>query len=321
MGPGAEWRTDAAEAGARLDHVLAARAAISHAAARRLLAEGRVLHNGHRAVKGARVREGDRLVVAGPLPGEAEPGPRPEPELPLDVLHVDAQLVVVGKPAGRPSHPLRAGEGGTVANALVARFPECATAADPVREGGLAHRLDRDTTGALLAARDPATWRGLRRAFSQGLVRKEYLAVAEGELRSARVVERALAHVPGDARRMVCVAEDSPGAQPARSEIQPLACAGGLTLVRVVARSGRTHQIRVHLASLGHPLVGDLLYGGPPADPRAPGHLLHAARLELPHPAGGHLDVQAPLPPDRAALLAALGLRAGEVGEAQPGRR
>ncbi len=120
------------------------------------------------AVDGARARKGDRVAAGARVTLREQPAvgdalaPAAQPELPLDVLHLDATLVAVCKPAGPPSHPLRAGETGTLANALVARFPECAGAGRDPREAGLVHRLDRGTSGVLVAARDPGTWQSLR---------------------------------------------------------------------------------------------------------------------------------------------------------------
>lgn len=280
---------------------------ISHAAARRLLEEGMVRLGSRRPRKGERVAAGQRITVEGAIPDAAGLRPLPQPELPLVVLHADEALLALDKPAGIPCHPLRAGETGTLANALVARFPECAYAGDDPREGGLVQRLDTGTSGVLLAARDGATWRALRALLSSGRSDKEYLALVDGVVRQPGEVTRALLHAPGDARRVLCVPEDTPEARPARTRYQPIGGDSRHTLLRAFTSTGRMHQVRAHLADAGHPLTGDVLYGGAP---ELPAFLLHAARLVLPHPRGGTLDLRAPLPAPSLAVLAALGIAA-----------
>jgi 23S rRNA pseudouridine1911/1915/1917 synthase len=293
--------------GARLDQWLARALHCSRREAQRLIAEGAVRVGGSVAKKGMRMAAGAEVEVAHAPAGTEEKRPVPE-ALPLVVLHQDAALVAVDKPAGMPTHPLRAGERGTVANRLLALFPECATVADDAREGGVAHRLDVDTSGVLVAARTRQAWLLLRRAFADGLVEKEYLALVAGAPPERGTIEVALAHA---GRRVRVSGERDLDALPASTRYEVVtrgrdASGGELALVRAWSSSGRMHQIRAHLAHLGYPLVGDPLYGGPPAAPGTHGHFLHAARLGLPHPTGGApLTVEAPLPEDRAAVLTA----------------
>ena len=303
----ADWTVADGEDGARLDHFVAAHAGCSHAAARRVVEGGAAKINGRRAKKGERLRKGDRVTVSGALPDAVSLRPIAQPELPLEVLLLDEECVALNKPAGIASHPLVAGELGTLANALVARYPECAGLGKDPREAGLAHRLDRDTSGVLLAARTPAAWEALRASFSDGGVRKEYLALVSGVVTAPLVIALPLAHDPRDRRRVRVVGELDDGveeARPARTEVEPIASAGDLTLVRARAITGRMHQVRAHLAHAGHPIVGDALYGGGPLEGLT-GHFLHAARIAI---ATRGLDVRAPLPADRAALLGRLGL-------------
>ncbi|HEX2569956.1 MAG TPA: RluA family pseudouridine synthase [Polyangia bacterium] len=286
-----EWTVAAEEAGQRLDHFVADRAGCSHAAARRLVVEERVRVDGRRGRKGGMVRAGERVTVEGPLPEAGQLQPVPEAGLGVEVIYVDEDLVALAKPPGMASHPLRAGERGTLANALVARFPECAEVGADPREAGLVHRLDRDTSGVLMAARHAAAWQSLRRVFREGRVGKEYLALVAGEVQAPGEVDLPLAHHPGDRKRMR-VARPGEEGQPARTQFAPLAGAGGKTLLVVRMSTGRMHQVRVHLAHAGHPLVGDLLYGGPEPLPGLEGHFLHAWRIELPHPGGAHSEDQ-----------------------------
>lgn len=260
--------------------------------------------DGARAAKGARVHGGALVSVEREPPREDELRPLPDAGAPLDVLLVDEAIVALAKPAGMATHPLRAGEHGTLANALVARFPECALVADDAREGGVAHRLDTETSGVVLAARTRAAWQSLRRAFSDGAVAKEYLALVAGAPPERATVAAALVH----AGKRVRVARDSDlDRLAARTEVETLARGAGVALVRARSSSGRMHQIRVHLSHLGHPLVGDALYGGPPPAAGTRGHFLHAAAVTFPHPATGTpTRIEAPLPPDRAAVLVAV---------------
>lgn len=290
--------------GARLDAWLARALTCSRREAQRLIADGAVRLDGARAKKGSRVAAGAAVRVEQAPARADERRPQPEPDAPLEVLHVDDALVAVAKPAGIPTHPLRAGERGTLANSLVARFPECAAVADDAREGGVAHRLDVETSGIVLAARTRAAWLALRRAFGAGAVAKEYLALVAGAPPPHGSVDLALVHA---GRRVRVAGERDLASLAAVTDFEVLARGDGVALLRASSSSGRMHQIRVHLAHLGHPLVGDSIYGGPPPAPGTRGHFLHADAVSFHHPStGASTTLRAPLPPDRAAALAAL---------------
>jgi 23S rRNA pseudouridine1911/1915/1917 synthase len=257
-----------------------------------LFAAGAVSIHGRRARKGDRVRRGDTLTLEQAPETLADRAPRPE-ELPLSWLHVDEAIVALDKPPGMPSHPLRGGELGTAANRLVARYPECAGAGADPREAGLIHRLDGGTSGVLVAARDRDSWIELRRQLAAGEVEKEYVALVAGDIAGPGGCALPLRTAGGRAR----VAPDDPRALPAATRWTPIERRGELTLVRARARTGRMHQIRAHLAEAGHPIAGDRDYGGPPAPVGEPGHLLHAASIQLTHPrTGERLRIEAPLP-------------------------
>ncbi|MEZ4366126.1 MAG: RNA pseudouridine synthase [Kofleriaceae bacterium] len=209
------------------------------------------------------------------------------------------ELIAVCKPAGMPSHPLRAGERGTAAGGIVAWYPECAGVGVDPREAGLVHRLDGDTTGVLVAARDQATWEELRAAFGRGAVHKTYLALTAGAPRRLRC-DAALS------QRGARVVVDEADGLPASTSFEVLAESEGLAWVRCTAHTGRMHQVRAHLAACGAPLVADLRYGGPP-DPQLATFVLHAAELTLPRP-DGPLAITAPLPAATAAIVRARGL-------------
>ncbi|OGQ13051.1 MAG: hypothetical protein A2138_14545 [Deltaproteobacteria bacterium RBG_16_71_12] len=281
--------------GARLDRAVSVLFDVPVAAARRLVAARRVLVDERRRRKGDTVRAGQTVLVEGPGRWLA---PAPDPR--LRVLFNDAELIVVDKPAGVPCHPLIPGEGGTVVDALAALFPEIERASpEAPREAGLVHRLDTGTSGCLAVARSEKAWRELRAAFATDAVLKRYQALVHGQVVGERVVEARVAHDPADPRRM----RVDPAGRPATSVVRALVSGADVSLVEVVMHGGRRHQLRVHLASLGHPIVGDALYGAPrAADMVWP--LLHARSLELP----GRARVQAPLPAALFAAAAARGL-------------
>lgn len=293
----AETGVVVAGAPARLDaFVLAAAPQLSRRLVHRLIAEGAVRVNGRPARKGLRLRAGDAVTV--PQLG----GLRPEPETALAILHEDGRVVAVEKPGGMRSHALDPRERGTAAGFVLARWPETAGVGDPLAPG-LVHRLDTGTSGILVAARTPDSYESVRAAFAGGRVEKRYLAVVAGAP-PRTVVRTPLAH-EGPAGRRMRPARPGERAWPAESAVEPLATAGGLTLVGVLIRSGVTHQVRAHLASLGCPVAGDRLYGGPEVG-LAPGrHALHAAGLVLAVAGVAHLALESPLPDDMAALVPA----------------
>lgn len=301
-----QLQVDEADDGDRLDVVLVRRVpGMSRAKARRLIAEGHVRVDGRRVRKGQPVAAGARITLAA-LPAPSDFPAAPDPDLPLCVVHEDPRLVVVDKEAGVPSHPLRPDERGTVAGALVARYPEMASVGHARREPGLVHRLDNDTSGLLLAARDAAAFTFLTEALAAGRFDKRYLALCAGRLGAPRRIDFPLASRRGSRRVVACTdpAEaDRLRARRAETEVLEATPAGpSFTLATMRARSASRHQIRAHLAALGHPLVGDALYGGPPA-PGLHRHFLHASHLAFPHPDGGRLEVASPLPADLEGIV------------------
>jgi 23S rRNA pseudouridine1911/1915/1917 synthase len=289
----------------RLDKAVAKLFGVSRGRAMEWIAEGRVRIDGKRAPKGAPAPPGARISVQKPPPDQ----PVPEPDLPIRIVHADSHLVVADKPAGMPSHPLKPGEKGTAANALVGRFPELAQVGLATREGGLVHRLDTDTSGLLLAARTEAAHAMLRAQFSARTVEKDYLALVAGEIHAGGEIALPLLHDPRDARRMQAASDpdyaEEHGARPAVTRFVPVERKGGFTLLEVEIPTGVMHQIRAHLAFIGHPLAGDALYGGPEV-PALPRHFLHAARLAFAHPDGSRVRYESPLPVDLLAVWSAL---------------
>jgi len=298
----------AASDGARLDVFLRDHlAGLGRAAVRRLIEDGRVTLEARRANGRERVRAGQRVAVR----GEIGAGALPDPSAPLVIAYEDAACVVANKPAGMPSHPLAPGELGTLASALVARFPEMANFGYSAREPGIVHRLDTDTSGLVLAARTPEAFSDLRAQLEAGSIDKRYLALCAGVPERIGVPLHAALSARGP-RVHVQLDEGL-----ARSDMQSITTeivrivsthAGGeLALIEVKAARARRHQVRAHLAALGHPLVGDALYGGP-STPLLARHFLHAGVLVfVPPGAPAPLRVEAPLPNELSAVLSAAG--------------
>lgn len=284
----------------RVDRVVADGAGVAMAVARRLCGDGRV-----RGDRGQRLAAGDRLTAGTVIVVEDQPWLQPV-DAPLSVLWFDEDVAVVDKPAGLPCHPIDPGEADSVVHRLMARFPEVATASPDAREGGLVHRLDTGTSGCLAVARSREAWRSLRAAVDDA--DKTYLALVAGAplaLDGTVLVDR-IAHDRTDRRRMTVVPDGADHDDDVGQTGVVVLGRGRLDgvevgLVRLALHGGRRHQLRVQLASRGHPLVGDQLYGGPLVGD-ASGPLLHAWRLALP----GKPPVTAGLPgPFRAALEAA----------------
>jgi 23S rRNA pseudouridine1911/1915/1917 synthase len=331
------FRADRGDAGIRLDRVLrrhlADRPDVSRHALQGRIAAGEVAVNGRAAARPAlRLRLGDEVALdLPPLPPRRV---HPAQELPLAILHEDEHLLAVDKPAGLVVHPAAGHRDGTLWNALLFRArgwssPGDAESADGLgeREGrrpSLVHRLDRGTSGVLLVAKSAAVHAGLARALRAPVAEKVYLALVYGRTRlpHGRIAGK-IGLDPADRRRRV-VTEEGREALTLYERLGE-AAASPLSLLACRLKTGRTHQIRVHLAALGHPLVGDPLYGEPRhvagllraiPDP----HLaalcrglarpaLHAWRLAFTHPVTRErLALESPLPPDLAGLLAAAGL-------------
>lgn len=269
--------------------------------AKTLIDAGRVRIDGRRARKGQEVAPGT-VVDVEDRPDQPQ-GLRPNPALAMTILHEDAVVVAVDKPPGMPTPALSAGETDTVANFLIARFPDIATVGAPL-EPGLVHRLDNDTSGVLLAARTDAAHTDLRRQFSDRRVVKKYLALVRGDVAQAMTIDAPIDHGRGKRRRMR-LAEPGSG-RDAVTHVLPLRRFGSHTLLEVEMRSGVRHQIRVHLAAIGHPIDGDRLYDSE-ADPAVGRHLLHASSITFVHPEGGEtVIIRSDLPGDFRDRLAAL---------------
>jgi 23S rRNA pseudouridine1911/1915/1917 synthase len=292
-------RVDQAHAGGRVDHVVAeAVHGLGVAGARRLVAAGAVRLDGRVARKGERVAAGQSIEIddAAATGAGAAAGVEPDAAIVVGWLVVDDAFVAIDKPAGVPSHPLRAGERGTAANAIVARFPECAAASPDAREGGLVHRLDNDTSGVLVAARGRQAWDELRAALRAPTCVKTYLAEVAGA-----PPERGVETAPiGRAGRRGGRVRVGSGRAPlaARTEWEVVERRGPTSLVRARLHAGRAHQVRAHLAAAGFPIAGDAVYGDDVARSAAPRLRLHAHTISFVHPrTRAALLIEAPPPP------------------------
>jgi 23S rRNA pseudouridine1911/1915/1917 synthase len=290
----------------RLDHYLVRTGfAPSRRVAQELVARGMVRINGRRSKKSEIVGADDRVEVAATHRRAAI---EPNADLRLEVVHEDAAVIVVNKAGGTPCHPLNASERDTVMNAVVARFPEIAIAGEKPLEGGLVHRLDNGTSGALLIARNQGTFAKLREAIRSGKIARRYEALAAGMIDGKIQIDTPIAHHAKNPRKMVV--GDPASSNPKRAGrgattiVEPIRRVGEFTLVSVTPKSGSRHQIRVHLASVGHPIVGDTLYGGPASTSLAHGRFwLHLCDVAFDSPAVGHVKASAPLAPDLKKLL------------------
>ncbi len=289
----------------RADKVLAAAfPEHSRAALQRAFEAGLVRRNGVALAKSDDVKAGDTLEFVLPelVPAELKPV-----AIPLGVLYEDEHLLAINKAAGMVVHPgVGTGED-TLVHALLAHCAGGLSGVGGVERPGIVHRLDKETSGVLLAAKNDAAHRGLSEQFAGRHLRKEYLALVSGVPRlQSGVIERAISRHPVHRERMT-VGE---GGRPARTDWAIVEAFGDkAALLRCRIHSGRTHQIRVHLKSIGHPLLGDKVYGWKPdpALPAPPRVMLHAERIAFLHPITARpLDVRAPLPEDFEQLLTAL---------------
>lgn len=309
-----ELVVDEAEAGQRLDVFLVRRIeGLGRSSAKRMIEEGRVRIEGRIRRKGAFLEPGDRITLEGapPLP-DFEPLPfGPDGEYSIGVIYEDEDLLILDKPAGVHSHPLRRDERGTVANFIMSAAPECVAFGSMRREAGLMNRLDTETSGLMIAARSERGAEGMARLFEREAIDKRYRALAMGEVRAPWSIDLPIAHHPGDRRKMIALsgydASLSQRARPAFSEILSSEIRGEYSYLEIRARSARRHQVRVHLASLGHPLLGDELYEGARLD-GLERHFLHASALVFNHPITGKECVfKSPLPAELRRALADLG--------------
>lgn len=297
--------------GSRLDHVLVDLVPeFSRSYLQQLVEAGAVTLNGSAATRSSqKARAGDRLELV-LRPTQQSQAFRPQP-MDLAVVYEDAHLLVVDKPAGLVVHPAPGNWSGTLLNGLLARDPVAAT----LPRAGIVHRLDKDTSGLMVVARSRQTMDALVQAIAAREVSRQYLALAHRPWMGGaqRRVDAPVGRDPRQRLRMAVVdLQRSPG-KAAMTDFERLDSADNACLLRCTLHTGRTHQIRVHAASMGHPLLADALYGGPAAPPLQR-QALHAHRLAFRHPVdGAPLAFVSALPPDLQAAVQAQGLRYNEA--------
>ncbi len=299
------FEAGASDAGKRLDHVVQEHlTGYSRARIQAWIKEGRVRINGSPAKSSHLLRAGEQV--------EAEPAESPAlsaaaEDLPIEILYQDAAVIAVNKPAGLTVHAGAGAHSGTLVNRLVHHFQLLSQVGGSLRPG-IVHRLDKPTSGVILVARNDAAHRNLAEQFAKRSVDKIYLALVQGVVRadSGRLT-KPIARDPVRRTRMTARVESG---RPALTEYRVLERFEGFTFLQIRLGTGRTHQIRVHMADLGHPVAGDKLYGGNKTTP-APRMFLHAARIGFTSPAvGERVTVEAPLPRELEEWLAGLRLTA-----------
>ena len=293
-------------AGLRVDRFVASQVQdLSRTAVQRLIVAGEVRLNGRRGTPSTRVQAGDKVRVRIPPPEAVD---LVAEAVPLDIVYEDGDLVVVNKPAGVVVHPGVGHTQGTLVNAILAHCPDLSGVGGELRPG-IVHRLDRDTSGLIVIAKHERALRDLQRQFKQRLVRKHYTALVCGFLRQASGIVEAPIGRHRIHRKRMAVRGDGKPARTRWQILQRLRDDRGrhFTLVDVQLLTGRTHQIRVHMAWMGYPLAGDPVYGTKATASFAPRQFLHARELSFDHPVSGErLHFQADLPEDLNSVLAHL---------------
>jgi 23S rRNA pseudouridine1911/1915/1917 synthase len=291
----------------RLDRFLVSVAGdLSRSQIQRLIKDGHVRIAGRSAKPNQPVKPGQDIAVD--IPDAVDATPRAE-ALPLPIVYQDSDVIVVDKPAGMVVHPAAGHASGTLVNALLHHVEDLSGIGGEKRPG-IVHRLDRGTSGLMVVAKHDAAHDELARQFRDREVEKEYIALVWGEVQAGRRIDAPIGRDPKDRKKMSARARRARSAVTRIVRAEPITPA--LTLARLAIHTGRTHQIRVHLSAIGHPVVGDALYGGVrrrvPGDLRAVAHLerpfLHAARLAFTHPGDGRrMEFESPLPDDLQKVL------------------
>ena len=296
-------------AGERLDRAVAMMTGASRSEVAAAIAAGAVRVNGARVTKVSTRLAVDDVVVAEVEPATAAAVAAPDVRVEVPVVHEDDDVIVVDKPVGLVVHPGAGNRSGTLVQGLLARYPELAGVGEPHRPG-IVHRLDKGTSGLLVVARTPAAYGALVSQLAERRVERVYAALVWGAFESpSGVVDAPIGRSAADPTRMA-VASDGREARTRYDVRETFTDPVAATLVECRLETGRTHQIRVHLAAIGHPVVGDDQYGGARASLPAPRPLLHAWRLAFEHPGTGErVAFESPLPPDLVAVLGRLTAR------------
>ena len=294
----------AEESGERVDALLARHLeGFSRSAVQRLIEGGAVLLGGKAVKKNTLSAAGDRFFVT--LPELADIPLVPQ-DIPLDVVYEDGDVIVVNKPRGLVVHPAPGHPDGTLVNALLYHCGDTLSGIGGEKRPGIVHRIDKDTSGLIIAAKNDAAHLALSAQLSDHSLCREYEAVVRGRLREdSGTIDAPIGRHPTDRKRMAVTQKASRNAV---THWEVIARYGGYTHVRCRLETGRTHQIRVHMAHIGHPLLGDFTYGAPSPDKGLEGQCLHARRLRFVHPTSGELvELETPLPDYFQEVLKRLG--------------
>ena len=288
-----EFAVEAEDAGQRIDRFLAGEdTGLSRSALQNLIAEGHVLANGQPAAKNRKLKAGDTILVEIP---DAAPIAAVPQDIPLDIVYEDGHLLVVNKPKGMVVHPAPGNPDGTLVNALLWHCRGSLSGIGGEIRPGIVHRIDKDTSGLLVVAKDDLTHQGLSEQMAVHAIHRVYHAVVYGNIRQdAGTIEAPIGRDPRDRKRMAV----TPGqGKRACTHWQVLERFGRFTLLACRLETGRTHQIRVHMAHIGHPLAGDPVYGPRSVIRELQGQCLHAKELGFRHPVTGQeLRFDSPLP-------------------------
>ena len=278
---------------------------LSRSFIQKLIKEGNVLVNG-KPVKGSyRVKCDDEVVFS--VPESVEPDIEPE-NIPLDILYEDADLIVVNKPKGMVVHPAAGHYTGTLVNALMYHCGKDLSGINGVLRPGIVHRIDRDTTGSVIACKNDKAHRCIAEQLKEHSINRRYRAICFGELKQEEgTIDQPIGRHPNDRKKMAVVA----GGRTAVTHWEVIARYAGVTHVRCRLETGRTHQIRVHMAYIGHPILGDTVYGAKKPVAGLTGQCLHAVGLRFIHPRTGQaVELHCPLPQEFQEQLRKLEKRA-----------
>ncbi|MBQ8508294.1 MAG: RluA family pseudouridine synthase [Clostridia bacterium] len=288
------------DAGKRLDVYISESEGCTRSAAQKLIADGCVTVNDKIPAKNYRLRPGDEVETELPEPVSDDAVPQ---DIPLDILYEDSDLLVVNKPKGMVVHPAPGNPDGTLVNALLYHCKGSLSGINGVIRPGIVHRIDKDTSGLLIVAKNDKAHLSLAEQIKVHSFDREYRAIVVGTIKDdSGVVDAPIGRNPRDRKKMAVV----PDGRPARTHYEVLERftipGGSYTYLRLVLETGRTHQIRVHMASLGHPVLGDEVYGGGHTKfeqrhaSLLSGQCLHAKLIGFEHPSGGHLRLESELP-------------------------
>lgn len=285
-------------AGVRLDAFLSADGALTRSQAARLIAEGRVRVNGKPAAKSARLSGGETVTVDVPHLRETALPPQ---DIPLDVVYEDDDVIVVNKPTGLVVHPAPGHPDGTLVNALLHHCGDSLSGIGGEKRPGIVHRIDRDTSGLIIAAKNDAAHLALSAQLKDHSLSRTYECLVTGNMKQdSGTVDAPIGRSSADRKKMAVV----PTGRRAVTHWEVVARYPGVTHLRCRLETGRTHQIRVHMAYIGHPILGDTVYGAKKPVPGLTGQCLHATGLRFVHPRTGEpVELHCPLPPEFTAML------------------